>query len=150
MRKSKARNDSPRATKLIRYARAGSLSYEQIQFTETLTLVRGLETVLDLGVVCRLSRYLACTDSSPAIYTLDSGAAADTPFLPLRSLTLRVYALAAARQFDFCATHVAGKDNTLADILSRRPVTKLVHDYGPSSDLFQFSPSMPLLQGLPL
>ncbi|GAA6022507.1 hypothetical protein JCM10207_008536 [Rhodosporidiobolus poonsookiae] len=116
-------------------------SFRKIQFAETLALVCGLETVLGLGIVSPLRRYLARTDSSAAVYALDTGAADDTEALPLRTLTLKVYALAQAHRFNFRALHVASKDNALADRLSRWKVEDLRRLYG--ADLFDFSSSMP-------
>ncbi|GAA5920216.1 hypothetical protein JCM5296_006563, partial [Sporobolomyces johnsonii] len=128
------------------YSRPGR-SYERIQFAETLTVVKAIE-IATAGSFGRPRRVLVRTDSSPAVYAIDSGSAVDGRFLPLRTLTLRAYALSSARRFDLKVAHVAGKDNDLADDLSRLPVSSLRRRYG--SDLRIFDPSLVALEGVEL
>ncbi|SCZ97441.1 BZ3500_MvSof-1268-A1-R1_Chr4-2g07216 [Microbotryum saponariae] len=123
-------------------------TYKRIQFAETLTVV------LALGIVTHpsspfkpLSRVLVRTDSAPAVYAVDSGAAKDGDFMPLRTLTLRSYVMAQHRKFDLKVIHVHGKDNTLADDLSRQHEVQLHRRFSP---LTHFDPFIPGLEGVSL
>jgi hypothetical protein len=127
----------------VYYSRPGR-TYRKIQFAEALTVVRAIEIVTS-GEFGKFKRVLVRTDSSAAVYAIDSGSAADGPYLPLRLLTLRSYALASTRGFDLKVSHVAGKDNSLADDLSRKRLLNLRQNYG--LDLRQFDPSMVVLEG---
>ncbi|SGY57170.1 BQ5605_C006g04232 [Microbotryum silenes-dioicae] len=123
-------------------------TYKRIQFAETLTVV------LALGIVTHpsspfkpLSRVLVRTDSAPAVYAVDSGAAKDGDFMPLRTLTLRSYVMAQHRKFDLKVIHVHGKDNTLADDLLRQHEVQLHRRFSP---LTHFDPFIPGLEGVSL
>ncbi|GAA6034625.1 hypothetical protein JCM8097_005429, partial [Rhodosporidiobolus ruineniae] len=119
-------------------------TYRRIQFAEALAAVKALD-LLTAGAAGPYRRVLLRTDSSAVVYALDSGAADDTEYLPLRTLTLRAYLVAQRRGFDLKVAHVRGKDNTLADDLSRLPVAVLRRRFPRS--LTQFDPSMPSLEG---
>ncbi|GAA6029109.1 hypothetical protein JCM8097_001603 [Rhodosporidiobolus ruineniae] len=95
-------------------------TYRRIQFAEALAAVKAL-VILTAPAFGPYRRVLVRTDSSAVVYALDSGAADDGEFLPLRTLTLRAYLVAQSRRFDLKVQHVRGKDNSLADDLSRLP-----------------------------
>ncbi|GAA5880568.1 hypothetical protein JCM1840_002976 [Sporobolomyces johnsonii] len=100
-------------------------TYQRIQFAEAIE-------ILTASPPSPLRRVLVRTDSSPAVYALDSGAAVDGDFLPLRTLTLRTYALSARRRFNLKVQHVAGAKNILADQLSWLPIAQLRRQFGAS------------------
>ncbi|KAK4704172.1 hypothetical protein P7C70_g2031, partial [Phenoliferia sp. Uapishka_3] len=99
--------------------------YRKIQLAETLCVAAAIKAVAGFGI----RRLLIRTDSSAAVFAYDSGSAHDTEFLPLRSITLASYELLRARKIDVRVLHVRGKDNDLADRLSRAPIRALLRDY---------------------
>ncbi|SGY56011.1 BQ5605_C006g04101 [Microbotryum silenes-dioicae] len=121
-------------------------TYKCIQFAKNLTVV------LALGIVTHpsspfkpLSRVLVCTDSAPAVYAVDSGAAKDSDFMPLRTLTLRSYVMAQHRKFDLKVIHVHGKDNTLTDDLSRQHEDRRLVSFAPRPLLEPATRAQPML-----
>ncbi|SGY12605.1 BQ5605_C011g06554 [Microbotryum silenes-dioicae] len=120
-------------------------TYKRIHFAETLTVVLALSIVTDPNSPFKpLSRVLIRTDLAPAVYAINSGLARDGEYMPLRTLTLRAYVLARLRKFDLKVIHVHGKENTLADDLSRLHKDKLLKRFHP---LKQFDPFIPGLEG---
>ncbi|KAK4699177.1 hypothetical protein P7C70_g7091, partial [Phenoliferia sp. Uapishka_3] len=99
--------------------------YKKIQLAETLCVAAAIKAVAGFGI----RRLLIRTDSSAAVFAYDSGSAHDTEFLPLRSITLSSYDLLRQSKVDVRVLHIRGKDNDLADRLSRAPVSALRRDY---------------------
>lgn len=87
-----------------------------------------------LSLQQKFNRVLLRTDSAAVVYAFDTGAAHDTDFLPLLTLTLAIYARVQMKRFDFRALHIRGIDNIIADILSRL-----------GNNLFTFDPPYALL-----
>ncbi|KAK4695464.1 hypothetical protein P7C70_g8545, partial [Phenoliferia sp. Uapishka_3] len=122
------------------YARP-RVRYAKIQLAETLTVAAAIECVLALKIP-GLRRLLVRTDSSAAVFAYDSGASSDTDRLPLRSIILGSYIALRKAKVDVRVLHVSGKDNDLADRLSRAPVRNLLDDYFP---IYSFNPPNHLL-----
>ncbi|KAK4694682.1 hypothetical protein P7C70_g8692, partial [Phenoliferia sp. Uapishka_3] len=109
------------------YARP-KVRYAKIQLAETLTVAAAIECVLALKIP-GVRRLLIRTDSSAAVFAYDSGSSSDTDRLPLRSIVLGSYIALRKAKIDVRVLHVSGKDNDLADRLSRAPIKSLVEDY---------------------
>jgi hypothetical protein len=119
-------------------------SYRKIQFAESFTVASCIVQVLRVHLPS-LSRFLVRTDSSAAVFAFDSGAADDTPFLPLRSLVSSSFLLLQQARVDLRVLHISGKDNHLADRLSRAPVRALREEFG--SSLHNFIPPADMIGG---
>lgn len=113
-----------------------------IQFAETLAVASALEQVVELigagGFATRPRRILVRSDSAPAIYAFDSGAAVDSEQAPLRTLVMASFNLVRLAKVDVKVRHIRGVHNYTADALSRASIRDLRSTYG--SSLTQFVP----------
>ncbi|KAK4702187.1 hypothetical protein P7C70_g4038, partial [Phenoliferia sp. Uapishka_3] len=75
--------------------------YKKIPFAEAIASVAGVLQVLSLRRP--FNRMMVRSDSSTWVYALDSGAAEDLPYQPLRTLVLAVYNRIRTRKFDIRA-----------------------------------------------
>lgn len=108
--------------------------FQRIQFLETLTVAAAIEH--GIGLSPRPRRILVRTDSSPAVYAYDSGAAKNGEHSPMRDLLVASFALLRRAKVDVRVVHIAGKSNVTADLLSRATVRQLRSIF--STSLFSF------------
>ncbi|GAA5960013.1 hypothetical protein JCM10213_003703 [Rhodosporidiobolus nylandii] len=119
------------------YSRLGR-RYKSIQFLETLVVshvVRSFSSLRSSRPSIR--RLLVRTDSSPAVFAFDSGAARDTPDAPLHTLLRLSFGSLLAAKLDLRVHHIPGRLNRTADLLSRASPAHL------STTFAQRPPSQP-------
>ncbi|KAK4698874.1 hypothetical protein P7C70_g7395, partial [Phenoliferia sp. Uapishka_3] len=110
-------------------------SFQRIPFAEGITVAAAIKEIVNLKFP-GIQRVMVRTDSSPVVYAYDAGAAQDTIFSPMRTLLLRSFIDIRKGKFDLRALHVSGKDNELADDLSRLHVKILRRLFGASLYFF--------------
>lgn len=113
---------------------------QRIAYAETLTVAIAIRHALSLSP--RPKRIMIRTDSSPAVYAFDSGAGKDTDFSPIRRLLLLSFVALRKAKADLRVSHIAGKSNYTADLLSRAPVRQLRQLYGQSLFSFVLPPDL--------
>ncbi|KAK4696486.1 hypothetical protein P7C70_g8370, partial [Phenoliferia sp. Uapishka_3] len=110
-------------------------SFQRIPFAEGITVAAAIKEIVNFKFP-GIRRVMVRTDSSPVVYAYDAGAAQDTPFCPMRTLLLRSFIDIRKGKFDLRALHVSGKENVLADDLSRLRVALLRRLFGDSLYFF--------------
>lgn len=116
---------------------------QRIPYAETLTVALAIRHSFNLSP--RPKRVLVRTDSSPAVYAYDSGAAKNTVFSPMQKLLVASFGEMRAAKVDVRLHHVAGKANRTADLPSRARIYDLRRLFGNS--LYSFLAPSELLEG---
>lgn len=108
---------------------------DDIAATEALAIL----SALDLAISSRLPlrRILVLTDSALSVYAFDSGRASPT----LHSIVWTAYRLLDDSRVDLRVRHIIGDDNSVADSLSRKPLSYLQN----FPNLYSFNPPTHLI-----